>query len=366
MPDTDYPEALSDVNKAIRSLGVKFVRGAGYYYPIALNGSWAGEGVYVYRVSGLTLGQWMKEAKEQKMKFSRTAAQVAKVFKAPEKIENADNLPSVFEAGAIDMGKADDWQKELADHLKDVPCIILNPRRNDWDSSWKQEIENDQFREQVEWELDGMEQATVVAMALTKDSKAPISLLELGLHASDGKMIVFCPDGFYRKGNVDIVCKRYGVPVFEDFEEFTKKVRERLTARGAGVAGRITASNRIARRMIARQFVAGMLKISLQMVKPWTDAYGNPAQDYTGADWYQMQALRRRPDYGEKKMDITERVLAMKDSDFISRSEVAQMCPLCADKMEKNGLKAVRAHVIKASIYDSAFKAAVKDVRVGQ
>jgi len=353
MADGTHPRALSEVNKAVRSLGVRFVRGAGYYYPIALDDSWVGEGIYVYSVAQMTMDQWMREAKEQKVKFGRIAAQKskAKVFKAPESVENPDNLPSVFLAGAIDMGSAEDWQKEITEALSDVGCVILNPRRDDWDSSWKQEIENDQFREQVEWELDGMEQATVVAMALTKDSKAPISLLELGLHASGGKMLVFCPEGFYRKGNVDIVCKRYGIPVLEDFEEFTKKVRERITA------SEVRAS-----------------KIAMQMIQPWTDAYGNPAQDYMGADWYQMQALRRRPDYGETKMDIAERVMGMDDNDLVTRQEVAQMCPMCADKMAREGLKAVRAHIIKvalckskkptyASVRDSAIKAAVREIR---
>jgi hypothetical protein len=31
--------------------------------------------------------------------------------------------------------------------------LVLNPRREDWDSSWIQSIDNPQFREQVEWEI---------------------------------------------------------------------------------------------------------------------------------------------------------------------------------------------------------------------
>lgn len=148
---------------------------------------------------------------------------------APESTEEAmDGRPVVFAAGSIDQNQAEDWQKKLVEALEDVDCVILNPRRKSWDSSWKQEIENDQFREQVEWELDGMEDADVIALCLTKDSKAPISLMEMGLHAGEGKMVVCCPEGFYRKGNVDIVCKRYGVPVYEDFGEFVGAVKERL------------------------------------------------------------------------------------------------------------------------------------------
>lgn len=124
-------------------------------------------------------------------------------------------------------------------------------------SSWVQSINNPQFREQVEWELKGLEQCSLIALALTKDSKAPISLLELGLHASDGKMVVFCPKGFWRKGNVDIVCNTYDVPVFENFGEFVAQIRATITVKSAS-GGTKTASDRVVRKMFARAFVMAL------------------------------------------------------------------------------------------------------------
>jgi hypothetical protein len=185
-------------------------------------------------------------------------------FKAPEKVKNPNNWLSLFEAGAIDQGKSWNWQADLTEYLNDTSCVILNPRRDDWDSSWEQSIDNDDFRGQVEWELDGMEMATVVAMCLPLGSTAPISLLELGLHASDGKMIVFCPEGFYRKGNVDVVCQRYGVPVYEDFDEFCKNVKARMLETIAGTHKEVmTASDKITRRMMAREFIIGLRKFKV-------------------------------------------------------------------------------------------------------
>lgn len=148
------------------------------------------------------------------------------VYKAPEKWENIYNKTTIFLAGAIDMGKAKDWQTEVTEKILEDndDVIILNPRRDDWDSSWEQTIENDKFREQVEWELDAMEAADLIIMVFTKDSKAPISLLELGLHLKDDKMVVCCEEGFYRKGNVDIVCKRWGVPVHTSLDELYEKL----------------------------------------------------------------------------------------------------------------------------------------------
>ena len=113
------------------------------------------------------------------------------------------------------MGKAEKWQDKVVRLLKDKKdrknIIIFNPRRDDWDSSWEQDISNKKFREQVEWELRAMEHADKILMYFDPKTKSPISLLELGLFAHTGKLVVVCPKGFWRKGNVDIVCKKYGI-----------------------------------------------------------------------------------------------------------------------------------------------------------
>jgi len=141
-------------------------------------------------------------------------------IKAPNPYIIVPNQAKVFLAGSIEMGKADNWQSRLTNSLKDRDGLILNPRRDDWDSCWVQTIENPQFREQVEWELRAMEDATHIVMYFDPTTKSPISLLELGLHANSGKLTVCCPEGFWRKGNVDIVCKRYGVPMVNSLESF--------------------------------------------------------------------------------------------------------------------------------------------------
>jgi len=157
-------------------------------------------------------------------RFSKIAARVAY---PPGKVDMG-GWPSVFLAGAIDMGEARDWHSEVIKALEDVDCTVLNPRRKQWDSSWKQEMSNPKFLEQVNWELDGMDVVDCVAVCLPAESKAPISLMELGLHAPDGNVIVCCEKGYWRKGNVDIVCARYGVPVYDDFDEFVAEVVSRM------------------------------------------------------------------------------------------------------------------------------------------
>jgi len=147
-----------------------------------------------------------------------------KVIKAPEPL-NIDGK-SIFLAGSIEMGKADNWQNKVEKKLKNKNITILNPRRDDWDSSWVQSINNPQFREQVEWELTALEKADIIVMYFVPNTKSPISLLELGLFGRTGKMIVFCPDGYWRKGNVDIVCNRYNIKQVNNFNELIKIIEE--------------------------------------------------------------------------------------------------------------------------------------------
>ena len=119
---------------------------------------------------------------------------------------------TVFLAGSIEMDTAENWQEIISESfLESERICLLNPRRDEWNSEWKQEIENEQFYKQVTWELDALEQADLIIFYFAPGTKSPISLLELGLFARSNKIVVCCPDGFWRKGNIDIVCERYGI-----------------------------------------------------------------------------------------------------------------------------------------------------------
>ncbi len=91
-----------------------------------------------------------------------------------------------------------------------------------------QRLSNPHFRGQVEWELEGLEQASWVLMHFDPATKSPISLLELGLLASSGRLAVSCPDGFWRKGNVEVVCARYGVPLFDGLDPLIAHIKAEL------------------------------------------------------------------------------------------------------------------------------------------
>lgn len=132
---------------------------------------------------------------------------------------------AVFLAGSIDLGKSVDWQAELALSLADCPGTLLNPRRPHWDSTWLAEAAFPPFREQVQWELDAMEAAGLIAFYFAPQSQAPVTLLELGLAAREGKAVVCCPPGYWRKGNVDVVCEHYSIPTVSTLEDLSQKIR---------------------------------------------------------------------------------------------------------------------------------------------
>ena len=139
------------------------------------------------------------------------------IIKAPGKLEY--NNHSVFLAGSIEMGKAIDWQTQITTALSNLDVTVLNPRRDDWDSSWEQKITNPKFKEQVDWELNALEMADIIAMYFDPKTMSPISLLELGLYAKTSKLVVCCPEGFWRKGNVDILCEKYDITQVDNIEE---------------------------------------------------------------------------------------------------------------------------------------------------
>lgn len=123
-----------------------------------------------------------------------------KVITPPTSIASARG-PKLFLAGSIEQGTADLWQDEIIHLLRTTPGTIFNPRRDNWDSSWEQNIKNDQFYEQVQWELMSIREADHVAFYFDPNTKSPITLMELGLCIGERMNItVCCPENFWRKG----------------------------------------------------------------------------------------------------------------------------------------------------------------------
>jgi hypothetical protein len=134
-----------------------------------------------------------------------------------------DGKTKIFLAGSIEGGTAEDWQTQLCKELEDTDLVVLNPRRDDYDATQDPIASNPYFRGQVEWELKALENADLVVMYFDPNTKSAISLLELGLFHKK-PIVVCCPDGFWRQGNVQIVCEWHDIPYTTNKEVFFERV----------------------------------------------------------------------------------------------------------------------------------------------
>jgi hypothetical protein len=139
-------------------------------------------------------------------------------IQSPNSFANIDKI-SVFLGGSIEMDTAEKWQNRLKSDLSETDVVLLNPRRDDWDNSIVQRAYDPAFSEQVNWELDAIDYADLIVFYFDPNTKSPITLMELGLFANSGKVIVCCPDGFWRKGNVEIVCNRSSIPLVNTYDQ---------------------------------------------------------------------------------------------------------------------------------------------------
>lgn len=151
--------------------------------------------------------------------------------KPPSSGNIGKNDRKLFLAGSIEMGKAELWQDRVVKALSDVEnLIVFNPRRDDWDSSWKQDMSDLRFLSQVNWELNNLDHSDFILMYFDKDTKSPITLLELGRYCTTGHLLVVCPEGYWRRGNVQVMCDRYDVPCIESLEEGIKLTKQFFTS----------------------------------------------------------------------------------------------------------------------------------------
>jgi len=130
---------------------------------------------------------------------------------------------TVFVAGTT---KGPDWRAAVKAALAAQPVTIFDPLRPDWDDSWREDPDFAPFREQVQWELDMQERADVIVLYFHPAAEAPISLLELGLCARRGRdrVVVACPEGYWKRGNVVLVCESFGIEVVGDLDSLVAAV----------------------------------------------------------------------------------------------------------------------------------------------
>ncbi|KJA18396.1 hypothetical protein HYPSUDRAFT_190962 [Hypholoma sublateritium FD-334 SS-4] len=153
----------------------------------------------------------------------------ARIIHAPRNEPPSSSRRSLFLSGSTDAATTTDWRAVVSTSLDHLPISIYDPQRPDWDSTWIPDISFAPFREQVEWELKMLESVDVIAVYFSPRSESPITLLELGLFTNTKKAVVACPKEFWRRGNVEIVCARYGVKMVENLDDLVQELERRLT-----------------------------------------------------------------------------------------------------------------------------------------
>lgn len=149
------------------------------------------------------------------------------VFMPPEEPEYK-NPASIFLAGSIEMGKAIQWQGHLTKELQDLDITVCNPRRGNWSADLVPKAMDTLFKQQVEWELAALENVSVICFFFDKNTLSPVTMLELGLWAQSGKVVVCCHKDFWKSGNIHHVCIKYGVPYVKDYADLIPLVRQKL------------------------------------------------------------------------------------------------------------------------------------------
>lgn len=148
----------------------------------------------------------------------------------------------IFLAGTIERGTAVDWQEKAWISLASAfdNLIVFNPRRDDFSPEATQSVNNSYFYEQVQWEQDALEASNVVLFNFIPKTLSPITLMELGYALARKRgwgpnfgicpqqIVVCCPDGYWRQGNVEVMLKRAGIFMFRDYDAAFYEVKNYL------------------------------------------------------------------------------------------------------------------------------------------
>ena len=147
------------------------------------------------------------------------ASRSTRVIVCPEVIPSFDF--SLFLAGGI--SNCPDWQSQYSSSLSDTGLLLLNPRRAVFERSPEIDLQ------QISWEHFGLRGASGVSFWFPKESLCPITLLELGRCAVEGKvMFVGVHPEYSRRADVEIQLSllRPDIRVVDSLMALSQQVRD--------------------------------------------------------------------------------------------------------------------------------------------
>ena len=147
-----------------------------------------------------------------------------RVVQCPAEADPRDFERSVFLAGGI--SNCPDWQTQLLELLRDTDWLVLNPRREDFDSS-----DTGISEAQIEWEHRHLRLADAIAFWFPPQTLCPITLYELGAWSMTDKPLLIGVDPQYKR-RVDVVTQtqltRPDVRVADSLEGLAEQLRGAL------------------------------------------------------------------------------------------------------------------------------------------
>ncbi|MFT6981845.1 MAG: hypothetical protein ACJAUD_000612 [Crocinitomicaceae bacterium] len=119
----------------------------------------------------------------------------------------------VFLAGSVATDSDNNWRHDIINKWGDEYHFFdpVNPNHAN--------LNDKDMRAHIKWELDALKSSDYIFLNLLPTSTSPISLVEMGLYVSTKKLIVICPTEFYKWRYIDVLCKEYNTPIFQDFGE---------------------------------------------------------------------------------------------------------------------------------------------------
>ena len=142
-------------------------------------------------------------------------------------VKAPNEVHTLFLAGSIEMGTAENWQQTVVDYFESEEIVIYNPRREDWDASWNATPYNEHLEEQIKWEHKHIMESEYVLFNFDPATKSPVTLMELGMMLSfpnKNNITVCCPPKYWRYLNVRTFCTTHNIYWTDNLDDALKRM----------------------------------------------------------------------------------------------------------------------------------------------
>lgn len=139
------------------------------------------------------------------------------------------SVKSVFFAGITNKIDISDQYKILSTSLFDIPITIYHLYRTDCNRLQCKDINFALYQKQVEWEFNKQDKANIIIVYFHLTTQVPVNLLEFEISIRvSGKAILVCFERYWKKENMQIVYKKFGVEMVDSINRLREAIVKRL------------------------------------------------------------------------------------------------------------------------------------------